>query len=91
LVENICPSHDFLMYIIFQGSLGASYKTFFILNLGNSDFVNFLFILFIYFLYTFYLQRCYDEINMDLQQIHEWATANGQKLNPEKSQVILIH
>jgi hypothetical protein len=22
------------------------------------------------------LQRCYDEIKMDLQQIHEWATAN---------------
>jgi hypothetical protein len=37
------------------------------------------------------LQRCYDEINLDLQQIHEWATANGLKLNPEKSQVILIH
>jgi hypothetical protein len=28
---------------------------------------------------------------MDLQQIHEWATANGLKLNPEKSRVILIH
>jgi hypothetical protein len=37
------------------------------------------------------LQRCYDEMNMDLQQIHEWATANGLKLNSEKSQVILIH
>jgi hypothetical protein len=37
------------------------------------------------------LQRCYDEINMDLLQIHEWATTNGLKLNPEKSQVILIH
>jgi hypothetical protein len=37
------------------------------------------------------LQRCYDETNMDLQQIHERATANGLKLNPEKSQVILIH
>jgi hypothetical protein len=37
------------------------------------------------------LQRCYDEINMDLQQIHEWPTANGLMLNPEKSQVILIH
>jgi hypothetical protein len=37
------------------------------------------------------LQRCYDEINLDLQQIHLWATANGLKLNPEKSQVILIH
>jgi regulator of sigma D len=34
------------------------------------------------------LQRCYDEINMDLQPIHEWATANGLKLNPEKSQEI---
>jgi hypothetical protein len=34
------------------------------------------------------LQRCYDEINMDVQQIHEWVTANGLKLNPEKSQVI---
>jgi hypothetical protein len=28
---------------------------------------------------------------MDLQQIHEWATANGLKLNPDKSQIILIH
>jgi hypothetical protein len=28
---------------------------------------------------------------MDLQRIHEWATANGLKLNAEKSQVILIH
>jgi hypothetical protein len=36
------------------------------------------------------LQRCYEEINMDLQQIHEWATTNGLKLNPEKSQVIPI-
>jgi hypothetical protein len=36
------------------------------------------------------LQRSYDEFNMDLQQIHEWATANGLKLNPKKSQVILI-
>jgi hypothetical protein len=23
------------------------------------------------------LLRCYDEMNMDLLQIHEWATANG--------------
>jgi hypothetical protein len=37
------------------------------------------------------LQRCCDEINMNLQQIIEWATANRLKLNPEKSQVILIH
>jgi hypothetical protein len=36
------------------------------------------------------LQRCYDVINMALQQIHEWATVDGLKLNPEKSQVILI-
>jgi hypothetical protein len=28
---------------------------------------------------------------MDLQQIHEWATANGLKLNPEKIQVLLIY
>jgi Ca2+-binding EF-hand superfamily protein len=45
LVENICPSHDLLMYSIFQGSLGASYKTFVILNSGTLDFVNFLSIL----------------------------------------------
>jgi hypothetical protein len=31
------------------------------------------------------LQKCYDEINIDLQQIHEWATSNGLKLNSEKS------
>jgi hypothetical protein len=37
------------------------------------------------------LQWCYDEIDMDLQQIREWTTANKLKLNPEKSQVILIH
>jgi hypothetical protein len=36
------------------------------------------------------LQRCYDEINMDLQQKHGCETANGLNLNPEKSQVILI-
>jgi hypothetical protein len=28
---------------------------------------------------------------MDLQQIQEWTTAYGLKLNPEKSYVILIH
>jgi hypothetical protein len=27
---------------------------------------------------------------MDLEQKHEWATANGLKLNPEWSQVILV-
>jgi hypothetical protein len=37
------------------------------------------------------LRRCYDEINMDLQQIHEWATANGLKLNQEKSHAELIY
>jgi hypothetical protein len=35
--------------------------------------------------------RIYNKINMYLQQIHEWATANRLKLYPEKSQVILIH
>jgi hypothetical protein len=34
------------------------------------------------------LQRCYNEISMDLQQIHEWITANELKLNPKKSQVM---
>jgi hypothetical protein len=29
--------------------------------------------------------------HVDLQQIHEWKTANRLKLNPEKNQVILIH
>jgi hypothetical protein len=37
------------------------------------------------------LRRCYDEIKMDLQQIHKWVMANGLKMKPEKSQVILIH
>jgi hypothetical protein len=37
------------------------------------------------------LHRCYDEINIDLQQIHEWAMVNGLKLNSKKSLVILIH
>jgi Reverse transcriptase (RNA-dependent DNA polymerase) len=37
------------------------------------------------------LQRCYDEINSDLGRIAEWAHKNGLKLNPKKSQVILIH
>jgi hypothetical protein len=41
LVEDICPSHDFLMLIIFPGSLGASYKTFVILNSGNLNFLSF--------------------------------------------------
>jgi hypothetical protein len=36
-------------------------------------------------------QRCYDEINLYLQQINEWATANRLKLNPKKSQAVLIH
>jgi hypothetical protein len=37
------------------------------------------------------LQRCYDEVNSDLQRIFDWAGVNGLKLNPKKSQVILIH
>jgi hypothetical protein len=35
-------------------------------------------------------QRCIDEFNMDLQRVHEWAAANGLKLNPIKRQVIVI-
>jgi hypothetical protein len=36
-------------------------------------------------------QRCIDELNLDLQRVHEWATANGLDLNPMKSQVIVIN
>jgi hypothetical protein len=35
-------------------------------------------------------QRCIDELNLDLQRVHEWVAANGLKLNPIKSQVIVI-
>jgi hypothetical protein len=35
-------------------------------------------------------QRCIDELNLDLQRVHEWAATNGPKLNPIKSQVIAI-
>jgi hypothetical protein len=35
-------------------------------------------------------QRCIDELNLDLQRVHEWAAANGLKLNPIKVQVIVI-
>jgi hypothetical protein len=31
-------------------------------------------------------QRCIDELNLDLKRVHEWAAANGLKLNPIKSQ-----
>jgi hypothetical protein len=37
------------------------------------------------------LQRCYEEINEDLLRIFEWSVANGLKINPKKSQVIVIH
>jgi hypothetical protein len=37
------------------------------------------------------LQRCYHEVNSDLQRIADLAGANGLKLNPKKSQAILIH
>ncbi len=37
------------------------------------------------------LHKCYDEINADLRHIAEWARKNGLKLNPKKSQVMLIH
>jgi hypothetical protein len=36
------------------------------------------------------LQRCY-EVNLDLQRIFDWMGADGLKVNPKKSQVILIH
>jgi cell division protein FtsL len=36
------------------------------------------------------LQRCYVEVNADLKRIYDWAGSNGLKLNPKKSQVILI-
>jgi ribonucleases P/MRP protein subunit RPP40 len=35
-------------------------------------------------------QKCIDELNLDLQRVHEWAAANRLKLNPIKSQVIVI-
>jgi hypothetical protein len=31
-----------------------------------------------------------DELNLDLQRMHEWAAASGLKLSPEKSQIIMI-
>jgi hypothetical protein len=37
------------------------------------------------------LQRCNHEVNLDLQRIVDLAGANGLKLNPKKSQVILTH
>jgi hypothetical protein len=35
-------------------------------------------------------QKCIDELYLDLQRVHEWTTANGLKLNPIKSKVIVI-
>jgi hypothetical protein len=35
-------------------------------------------------------QRCINELNLDLQRVHEWAAANVLKLNPIKSHVIVI-
>jgi hypothetical protein len=35
-------------------------------------------------------QRCIDELNLDLQRVHEWAAVNGLKLNPIKSQVKVV-
>jgi ribonucleases P/MRP protein subunit RPP40 len=32
-----------------------------------------------------HFQRCIDELNFDLQRVHEWAAANGLKVNPIKS------
>jgi hypothetical protein len=35
-------------------------------------------------------QMCIDELNLDLQRVHEWAAAKGLKLIPIKSHVIVI-
>jgi hypothetical protein len=32
-------------------------------------------------------QMCIDELNLDLQRVHEWAAANGLKLNPMLSRL----
>jgi Reverse transcriptase (RNA-dependent DNA polymerase) len=39
------------------------------------------------------IQRCYDydEVNEDLKRIYDWSIANGLRLNPKKSQVIVVH
>jgi hypothetical protein len=37
------------------------------------------------------LKECYNKVNLDLERMHEWATANGLRLNRTKIQVILIH
>jgi hypothetical protein len=37
------------------------------------------------------LQQCYEEINEDLKRIYEWSNENGLKLNPKKSQVLVIN
>jgi hypothetical protein len=36
------------------------------------------------------IQKYIDELNLDLQRVHEWAAANGLQLNPMKSLVIVI-
>jgi hypothetical protein len=36
-------------------------------------------------------QRCIDELNLDLQSVHEWLAVNGLKLNSIKIQVIVIN
>jgi hypothetical protein len=35
-------------------------------------------------------QRCIVELNLDLQRVHAWVAVNSLKLNPIKSQVIVI-
>jgi hypothetical protein len=43
--------------------------------------------------FTLVLRRTFkgvDELNLDLEHVHEWAAANGFKLNPIRSQVTLI-
>jgi hypothetical protein len=45
---------------------------------------------FFYVTTTIVLVQCIDELNLDLQRVHEWAAVNGLKLNAMKSQLIVI-
>jgi len=36
------------------------------------------------------IQQCYDRVNEDLKRIYEWSIQNGLKINPKKSQVIVV-
>jgi Reverse transcriptase (RNA-dependent DNA polymerase) len=36
-------------------------------------------------------QQCVGDVNEDLKRVFNWAKENGLKINPTKSQVIVIH